>query len=115
VRKQTFSRIKKTIGILLAVLLVVPFTVALASSSSWGHNRDGCNDGYWDDYWYPGHVNIGYDDGGYRSAVPAGPDAYKLAGILAEHPGHREFVTHYPGDENRYGDFFHKLEYRGDA
>ena len=119
-RKQTFSRMKKTIGILLAVLLTVTFTVASASSypisgGYLGNGYNGYNNGYWNDYWYPGHVNIGYDDGGYRSAVPAGPGAFKMAGILAEHPGHREFVTHYPGDENRYGDFFHKLEYRGYA
>jgi len=112
VRKQIFSRIKKTIGILLAVLLTVTFTVASASSYP-GNGYDGYNNGYWHDYWYPGHVNIGHDNGGYN-LVP-GPHAFKLAGILAERPGHEEFVTHYPGDENRYGEFFSKLEARGYA
>ena len=121
-RKQTFSRIKKTIGILLAVLLTVTFTVASASSYPIsgdnnngypGNGYDGYNNGYWHDYWYPGHVNIGHDNGGYN-LVP-GHDDYKMAGILAERPGNGEFVTHYPGDENRYGEFFSKLEARGYA
>ena len=111
-RKQTFSRIKKAIGILLAVLLTVTFTVASASSYP-ENGYDGYNNGYWHDYWYPGHVNIGNDNPGYN--VVPGPNAYHLAGILAEHPGHEEFVTHFPGDGNRYGRFFHKLEYRGFA
>ena len=112
-RKQTFSRIKKTIGILLAVLLTVTFTVASASSyPKWviGNGYDGYDNGYWHDYWYPGHVNIGHDNGGYN-LVP-GHNAYKMAGILAKRPGNEEFVTHYPGDENRYGEFFSKLEAR---
>ena len=121
-RKQTFSRIKITIGILLAILLIVTFTVASASSypisgdnynGYHGNGYNGYNDGYWHDYWYPGHVHIGYDNGGYP--VVPGPNDYKMNGILAEHPGHGEFVTHYPGDEDRYGNFFHKLEYRGYA
>jgi hypothetical protein len=111
VRKQTFFRIKKTIGILLAVLLTVTFTVASASSYP-ENGYDGYNNGYLHDYWYPGHVHIGHDDG-WSGVIPPGPHAYKLAGILAEHPGLWEFVTHYPGDENRYGHFFHKLEKRG--
>lgn len=112
-RKQTLSRIKKTIGILLAVLLTVTFTVA--SASSYPENGDGYNNDYWHDYWYPGHVHIGDDDSWHSGVVAPGPHAFRLAGFLAEHPGHWEFVTHYPGDENRYGHFFHKLEDRGFA
>jgi hypothetical protein len=114
VRKQTFSRIKKTIGILLAVLLIVPFTVALASSSSWGHNREGCNDGYWGDYWYPGHVHS-YHDGHFERMY--GSPMFDHAGHWSGLPGYPKdlFVTHYPGDEDGYGNFWHHLEYEGYA
>ena len=112
-RKQTFSRIKKAIGILLAVLLTVTFTVASASSYP-ENGYDGYNNGYLHDYWYPGHVNIGHGNI-LNGVVPPNPHDYRMAGILANHPGNWEFATHYPGDENRYGHFFHKLEYRGYA
>ena len=108
-RKQIFSRIKKTIGILLAVLLTVTFTVASASSYP-GNGYDGYNNGYWHDYWYPGHVNIGHDNGGYNLGL-SGPHALNTLGI-GWFPGYPKdlFVTHYPGDENRYGEFFSQLE-----
>ena len=124
-RKQTFSRIK-SIGILLAVLIAATFTIASASAIPTtggvigGYNNNGHHggdrniNGYWGDYWYPGHVNIGGDHlEGFD--FPPGPSEYRMAGFLAHYSGDPLFETNYPGDGDRYGHFFHKLERRGFA
>jgi len=123
VRKQIFSRIK-SIGILLAVLIAVTFAVASASAipttggviggNDRHHGGDRNINGYWGDCWYPGHVNIGGDHlEGFD--FPPGPRDYRMAGILAHHPGDPLFETNWPGDGNRYDRFFHKLQRRGFA